>query len=176
MRLFTGIEPSAEVVNNLAPVLASVRGASRGNGVPRENLHITIKFIGAWPEERLGELKGALSRAAWPKAFEVRVAGLMLLPRVLCAQIQTGPELAELAKRTEDALAPLGCARESRAYNPHLTLARPKDDNIGELRRMISQTGKADYGSFHVTEFHLYSSLTDPRGSIYTKLATWRLT
>jgi 2'-5' RNA ligase len=177
MRLFTGIEPSAEVMQHLAPVLARVKG------VPAANLHITTKFIGAWPEERLPEMLAAMndaeSRAAWPHAFPIRVSGLILLSRALCAQVHAGPELAELAKRIDDTLEPLGCPRETRAYNPHLTIARPKHENIGELRHMITSMGNIDFGSFEASGFHLYLSqpgvVQNQRSSVYTKLATWRL-
>jgi 2'-5' RNA ligase len=169
MRLFTGIEPSAAVLENLAPVLRETRGE------PAANLHITTKFIGSWPEERLAELKDAIGKMPLPKAFPVRITGLSIFGRVLSADLQTGPELAALARSLDLALAPLGIAPESRPFSPHLTLARPRHENIGTLRHMIRKTGNIDFGAFEATEFHLYQSQPGPQGSVYTKLATWRL-
>ncbi len=166
MRLFTGIEPAAAVIENLRPLLAKIKS------VPEANLHITTKFIGEWPEARLEELKDALSCMKPPSRFDVKVAGLTFLAKALCAEIEAGPELPELARVANETLETLGCTHETRPYLPHLTLARPKHENIGELRRMVSQMGKPDFGSFEVTEFHLYLS----RASVYTKLATWQLT
>jgi 2'-5' RNA ligase len=157
VRLFTGIEPSPSVIEKVRPFIR----------VPEANLHITTKFIGAWPEERLDELKDVLGSIALPP-FTVQVAGLTFLAKALCAEVQADPALA---LQTDGALETLGCARETRVWFPHLTLARPKHENIGELRRMVSQMGKPDFGSFEANEFHLYES----RASIYTKLATWRL-
>ena len=169
MRLFTGIAPTPEVIANLEPVLARVKG------VPVENLHVTTKFIGQWPEARLAELEAALSQIHTPAPFRVRIAGLGLFPGTLYAQVHAGAELPELARSIDTGLERLGCAREKRPYTPHLTLARLKHENIGELRQMITNMADTDFGSFEATEFHLYLSKAGPGGSVYTKLSTWRL-
>lgn len=171
MRLFTGIEPSAAIIENLTPVLSEVRGE------PSANLHITTKFIGNWPEERLPELKDAIGRISLPEPFPIHITGLSIFGRVLAAAIQTGPELPALAQNLDHALEPLGITPETRRFVPHLTLARPRHEsheNIGTLRHMIRKTGKIDFGTFEATAFHLYLSQPTPTGSIYTKLATWR--
>ena len=60
MRLFTGIAIAPRVLDNLARVLQELRPLAPLKWSPAENLHITSKFIGAWPEERLAELQAAL--------------------------------------------------------------------------------------------------------------------
>ena len=64
MRLFTGIAIAPHVLDNLARVLKEMRPLASLNWSPVENLHITSKFIGAWPEERLEELEEALDKSA----------------------------------------------------------------------------------------------------------------
>jgi 2'-5' RNA ligase len=173
MRLFTGIAPTPEVVSNVVTRMESI--FSRVRGVPKENLHITTKFIGQWPDARVAELQDALSKLQPPHAFRIRIAGLGLFPGTLYAQVLAGPELRDLASGIDTALEPLGCARENRPFTPHLTLARLKHENIGELRQMITNMADTDFGSFEATEFHLYLSKPVPRGSVYSKLSTWRL-
>jgi 2'-5' RNA ligase len=56
-----------------------------------------------------------------------------------------------------------------------LTLARIKDENIRELREHIANMTNFDFGTFHVSEFHLYLSKPGRGGSVYTILATYPL-
>jgi 2'-5' RNA ligase len=180
MRLFTGIALPHHVLDNLARVLKELRPLAPLKWSPVENLHITSKFIGEWPEARLKELEHALENLTPTGGFEVTVAGFGYFPnprnpKTLFAGVQAGHELAELAARIDEALLPLGVARENRPYSPHLTLARIKNENIRELREHIAHMTNFDFGTFQVSEFHLYLSKTGPTGSIYTQLETYSL-
>jgi 2'-5' RNA ligase len=180
MRLFTGIALPPEVRDNLARVLEELRPLAPLRWSPVENLHITSKFIGQWPEERLAELEDALEGVGHPPGFEVAIARFGYLPnphhpRTLFAGVRAGPELAELANRIDEALRPLGIAKEDRPYSPHLTLARIKNEDLRELREHIAKMTNLDFGTFQVSEFHLYLSKTGPNGSIYIPLASYPL-
>jgi RNA 2',3'-cyclic 3'-phosphodiesterase len=180
MRLFTGISIAPHVLDNLDKVLTDLRPLAPLNWSPLENLHITSKFIGAWPDEQLAELTRTLESVPAPSSFTLTIARFGFLPnphrpRVFFAGVQAGPEPAELARRIDDALAPLGVARENRAYTPHLTLARLRNENIRELREHIANMTNFDFGTFQVSEFHLYSSKPSRGGSVYAILATFPL-
>jgi 2'-5' RNA ligase len=176
MRLFTGIALPRHVSDNLARVLTELRPLAPLNWSPVENLHITGKFIGEWPEQRLAELKEVLEDLNSPGGFEVATAHFGYFPnphnpRTLFAGVQAGPELAKLASAIDEALRPLGVARETRPYSPHLTLARIKNENIRGLRQHIANMTNFDFGTFQVSEFHLYLS----HKAVYTSLATYPL-
>ena len=101
MRLFTGLDLPAEVAGNLERLLERLRPTARIAWSPPANLHITTKFIGEWPEERLGELKDVLAalppRA--PLALHIAKVGFFPnphSPRVFWCGIEA-PGLAELA-------------------------------------------------------------------------------
>jgi RNA 2',3'-cyclic 3'-phosphodiesterase len=180
MRLFTGIALPPHVLDKLARVLKGLRPLAPLKWSPVENLHITSKFIGEWPETRLKAIEDLLEHLSSTGGFEVTVAGFGYFPnphnpRTLFAGIQSGPELAELASRIDQALGPLGVAHENRPYSPHLTLARIKNENIRELREHIAHMTNFDFGRFQVSEFHLYLSKTGPNGSTYTQLETYSL-
>ncbi len=164
-------------MERLGRLLRELRPLAPLNWSPLENLHITTKFIGAWPEERLEELTHALSEIKPPAAFPVTIAGLVRKPRMLFAGVHAGPELAALARQVEERLEPLGVAREQRAYTPHITLARIGDKPVHGVREHIEKMKSTDFGTFPVTEFHLYSSR--PRsggsGSVYEILTTFPL-
>jgi len=54
MRLFTGLELPDDVAGNLAELIRRLKPAARIHWSPPENLHVTTKFVGEWPEARLG--------------------------------------------------------------------------------------------------------------------------
>ena len=152
-------------MERLEQVLRELRPLAPLNWSPLENLHITTKFIGAWPEERLAELTHALAEIRPPAAFPVTIAGFVQKPRMLFAGVHVGPELATLARQVEASLVPLGVPREQGAYTPHVTLARIGDKPVGAVREHIANMNNPDFGTFPVTEFHLNSSRTRRGGS-----------
>ena len=90
--------------------------------------------------------------------------------------MQAGESLTELAASINQALLPLGLAAETRAYRPHVTLARIKaQSDIRGLREHIAAMSDFDFGSFDAQEFHLYESKPSALGSVYKKLATYDL-
>lgn len=180
MRLFTGLAVSPPVLKNLEAVLAELRPVAGLKWSPAENLHITTRFIGEWPEARLGELTDALRRIPRPGAIPIALRGFGYLPnprrpRIFHAAVHAGPALHALAAATDDALGGLGSVREPRAYHPHLTLARLAEDNTSGLNERIARMQNTDFGIFDATEFHLYRSQPGARSSLYTKLATFPL-
>jgi RNA 2',3'-cyclic 3'-phosphodiesterase len=192
MRLFTGIALPPLVRGHLARVLKELRPLAPLNWSPVENLHITSKFIGQWPEEKLAELERALENMNFGRAFDVAIAGFGYFPnphhpRAFFAGVQTGPALAELAHAIDEALRPLGIAKEDRPYAPHVTLARIKNEDIRALREHIAKMTDFDFGTFHVSEVHLYLSSRMPApeipkrnrdrqgAAVYTALASYPL-
>jgi RNA 2',3'-cyclic 3'-phosphodiesterase len=180
MRLFTGLDLPAEVVRNLENLLEELRPAARIQWSPPANLHITTKFIGEWPEERLDELKAALAALPGRAAIPLHIHNVGFFPnphspRIFWCGIEA-PGLAELAGDTDRATAALGIESEKRAYSPHLTLARIKEKvNLQPLRERIAARASLDFGSFEAEGFFLYRSQLRPSGSVYTKLAEFPL-
>ncbi|HEX7490916.1 MAG TPA: RNA 2',3'-cyclic phosphodiesterase [Candidatus Limnocylindrales bacterium] len=137
-RLFVAVPVSDEVRTAVGELMEKVAGApitERAFGQPRwvrvEGLHLTLRFLGATPDERQPALTDALREVAAAAApFEVTLSGGGSFPnpthpRVLWIGIAEGDgELIELAGRLNERLAPLGWPPEGRPLAPHLTLAR----------------------------------------------------
>src|ERR1700694_1840532 len=129
MRIFIGIDLDPEVRARIERFLEGVEGfAPEARWVRSESLHITLKFIGEQPPERV-EAINERSRRVEGSAFEIRAGGYGFFPtakapRVFWIGIHAGPQLAELAESIDIATAELGIPREDRPYSPHLTLAR----------------------------------------------------
>jgi 2'-5' RNA ligase len=174
MRLFTAIDLPPEMLEKMREYLARLRPLAGLEWSAEENLHITTKFIGAWPEARVPEMKTALLgvKARGPIHVSVRGSGWfpsVRRPRVFWAGVEAGKPLARLAGATEAAVAKLGVPVETRVYTPHLTLARLKTPV--ELEDLLPAIGEPDFGAFDASSFFLYHSLNGE----YSKLAEFPL-
>lgn len=179
MRLFTGIDLPEDVRERLERLLMHLRPCAHLKWSPVYNLHVTLKFIGEWPEEKLPALEAAL-RAVLPRdPIPAEVTGLGWYPnphhpRVFWAGVQGGEELPKLVKDIDAATGPLGIAPEDRMFNAHLTLARIKEPApLQALRSAIAQLESVEFGSFSVDRFYLFRSQPGSAGSIYTKLSEY---
>jgi len=181
MRLFVALDLPYEMRRNLELLLHLLRPLARIQWSAPANLHLTTKFIGDFPEERLEELKSALAASPRPGGLRIAIRGLSWFPdpdrpRVFVAGIEAPAALGALARDTELACAGLGIAREEREFRPHLTLARiRRPEPLTALKAEIARLPSLDFGVFHCENFHLYRSQLQPGGSIYTKLASFPL-
>ena len=180
MRLFVALDLPPEVVRSLENLLAALRPAARIAWSPPANLHITTKFIGWWPDERLPEVAAALAGLPRRGPVDVAVRGLGFFPnarapRVFWCGIEA-PGLEELAAATDRAAAALGIPPETRPFSPHLTLARIKERlDLEPLHRAIAALPSVEFGRCQARSFFLYRSEPHRAGSVYTKLAEFPL-
>jgi 2'-5' RNA ligase len=146
--------------------------------VRAEGIHLTLKFLGNVAPELIEEIKPALARIASqtaPIRIEPAACGAfptIKSPRVIWIGIrgQIGP-LAELVRRVETAMVPLGFEQEGRPFKPHLTVGRIK----GRLRLQALQQVLLDHRdfsgeAFDAAEVVLYKSDLRPDGARYTPL------
>jgi 2'-5' RNA ligase len=154
-------------------------GQSRVNWVERENLHVTLCFLGDVPDELLADVcRIAEGAAGEVEAFEFDVRGLRPVPphaapRMIWADVRdpTG-RLVLLQEKLADALVGLRLRQEERAYKPHITLARVKfaSDPHG-LRRAAEAMADEDFGVQHAEEVVAYASHLTPEGPVYSAIA-----
>jgi len=183
MRLFVALDLPEAVRSGLAAVIAKIEPiAPRASGVRwvrPEALHVTLKFIGHIAGERLLDFRAALTPVRSGEPIKLHYRGIGFFPdarrpRVLWCGVQASPNLAELAAEIERALEPLGIARESRTFVPHLTLARlDSSANVRDLVRAAEGMEDQDFGAARETEFHLYESMLKTSGAEYRKLASY---
>lgn len=180
MRLFTAIHLTPEVLLRLERLLSALRPEALIKWSPLDNLHVTTKFIGEWPESRLDELHDALAALAPREPFELALRDLGWFPnerspRVLWLGVHGGEALANLAYETELGLEALGIKREERRFSPHLTLARIKNPvPLQRLRERVAEMQPAALGSFSVSHFCLFRSDPGSNASIYRRLRDYR--
>jgi RNA 2',3'-cyclic 3'-phosphodiesterase len=180
MRLFTALDLPGEIMGKLEELIQQLRPAARIRWSPPANLHVTTKFIGEWPSERLDELKSELGALPGRLPIKIHIQNLGFFPNAHAPRIFwcgiDAPGLAALAADTDSATATLGVEREARPFSPHLTLARIKEPlNMDPLTRRIAALPSTDFGTFEARSFFLYLSQMQSGGSVYTKLAEFPL-
>src|SRR4051812_2092095 len=191
MRLFVALDIDQAIRERLAAYLAGLKKLVPNiKWVPAESLHVTLKFIGEFPEPRLDELKRALATIGeQPFQLSFRNSGFFTprSPRMFWAGIEAGHELKALAAAVDAILVPLGIAQEARDFTPHLTLARTgsgrpqgarSDRNkpvMLELKARVEAMPPPDFGTMTAQDFFLYQSKTAPTGAVYTKLQRFSL-
>jgi 2'-5' RNA ligase len=177
MRAFIAVEIPNSVHQALANAQARFREAAIGpRWTPPDGFHLTLKFLGQVPEERVHAIREKLAPLGKFEGFGVEVRGFGFFPnargpRVLWAGVHAPPALAQLAARVDDAMAALGFEREARDFHPHLTLARfkiPRPQTA--LERLLAEASQDTLGSFEVSEFFLWESKLSPGGASYRQV------
>jgi 2'-5' RNA ligase len=104
----------------------------------------------------------------------------MRQPRVLWVGIRGEVDkLVAWQQRIDNGLIPLGFAKETRAFTPHLTLARLREGCSPEDRRdfgeMVAKTPIEVSYKFNITSLNLMKSQLLPGGAVYNRLAEVKL-
>ena len=180
MRLFVALDLPNPVRHAITELIAKLQPKSRAaRWIKSENLHITLKFIGHVPNEKLSPIQTALSsvHAAQPVELNFRGMGFFpneRYPRAFWCGITASPNLAQLAADIDCALVPLGIDSETRPFTPHLTLARFKsDEGVREEVHAVNNMKSTDFGVSTETSFHLYESLLKSTGAQYNRVASF---
>ncbi|PHQ24422.1 RNA 2',3'-cyclic phosphodiesterase [Marinobacter guineae] len=174
-RLFFGLEIPAEIKDRLLKVRTEVSGAKWQSA---EQMHITLLFLGRVEEERQAAVCNA-AREIPMEAFELDVVGLGCFgqprsPRNLWVGVQPAAPVAGLNDALKDRMESLGLATESRAFRPHITLARFRRQS-GSVESLLAGHGETTFGRFPVNEFVLFESKQDTGNSVYTVIERYRL-
>ena len=172
-RLFFGLEIPAQIKARLLKARAEVPGAKWQSA---EQIHITLLFLGDVEEERLSAVCEA-ARHIPLAAFELNVAGLGCFgqpcaPRNLWAGVQPAAPVASLHSAIKGQMENLGLTTESRAFRPHITLARFKRQP-GSVQSLLAEYGETAFGSFQVDQFVLFESEQRSGGSVYTVIESF---
>ena len=176
MRLFAALELNAKVIANLTDLVHRLGPISPVTWIHPENMHVTLKYIGDWDENRLDDLIEALRVVRLKVTVNVPLAGLGYFPssrnpRVFWVGAENTPPLRQLASAVDAVLAPLGVTPEVRPYTPHLTLGRMKaGQDLTEMHEAIEELPSRDFGSITPDQFVLYESTLTPEGAIYRKV------
>jgi 2'-5' RNA ligase len=168
IRLFVAIEIPETVTESLARLESGVPGA---RWQTREQMHLTLRFIGEVDERDAASIDDALSAIHEPRfTLELKTVGEFggRNPRALWAGVVSNDALKHLQRKIETALQRLGLEAEERKYTPHVTLARLRGTPPGAVMDYLTDHALYASGPFEARAFTLFSSHLSANGSIYT--------
>jgi 2'-5' RNA ligase len=174
-RLFAAVKvtPSEDFLETYSSLKAGLRFA-RIKWVHPENIHITLKFFGETPEDRIPGINSVLNDIAGrhgPFSFSIANTGIFgssYNPRVIWFGIEEAEALRSLAEDVLDEVVPLGWERDRQNFVPHLTLGRVKEVKDKRLfQDVIDEHKKTFIQEVSVVDFRLYESILQKDGPVY---------
>jgi 2'-5' RNA ligase len=170
MRLFVGCnvgpavaDAAAALIGELEARAARLAPSARLTWVPRERLHVTVRFIGHVDAARAAEIQRVLAPPLRQSAFDAVAEGVGVFPdrrppRVVWAGLAAGrTELAALAREVNARLDPL-VGGEQEELRPHLTLGRVKEPHGLRADALLAGLEHVALGRFRVDAITLYES------------------
>lgn len=143
-----------------------------GKFTERENLHLTIKFLGEIDEIRIEEVKEKLKEIKFNN-FECSIGKLGVFSRkevrIIWIKIEGG--IYDLQKQIDKSLKDI-FDQEIR-FMGHVTIARVS--KINDRKRFFEVLNKIKDLKFKVEEFKLMESELRKNGPIYTEIEKYRL-
>jgi 2'-5' RNA ligase len=183
MRLFVAVDIDdrtrggvARAIDVLRTALEAAQSSARVSWVAPDRLHLTLQFIGQVSEDTAAAIEARLGPPFELPAFEMRLGSIGTFPpggrpRVVWLALDRGADaLAALHEEVQRWLADVPFRRESRAFSPHLTLARFKHGGTRVDVERISRVALRPAGGCTIDHVTLYQSRLSPRGPTYTPL------
>ena len=185
-RTFIAIELPVNVREEITRHIARLREQipdARASWVGKENLHLTLKFLGDVPVEKIQSVSAATAKAAaLVHPFELTVNGCGAFPpqgqpKVLWIGIDDASRsLDRLHHELEEQCAFAGFPREVRPFHPHLTIARlRKPRGSRRLAQLHREMGFAPE-IIRVSEVVVFRSELGREGSKHTGVSHHELT
>ena len=181
LRAFVAIRMNQQVEDAVSALSDAIKRPHDGiRWVPRANLHITLKFLGASVDPlRLERLTAGLHEVAQKTApFEVAAQGVggfphLEHPRAIFVGLHS-VELGALAARVETACTEYGFDHENRRWNGHLTIGRVRDSHLtAKTRHALEAANNTEFGTSKIESLTLYRSHLTPESATYEPLATF---
>ena len=135
-----------------------------GRYLDPDNLHMTLAFVGEWPEDITPVLPPVGS------CFSLILSHVGVFPeaKVLWAGVEASEALEHLAERTRQNLAGRGIPFDPKKFNPHITLVRKPQIPDG----MVLSKVEIPSASMLVDEVCLYRSERGENGMRYTVIGS----
>lgn len=145
--------------------------------------HLTIKFLGETPDQKIPPLKEALKEiASETPCFDMKIKDLGIFgssyhPKILRFGFEKQPIINQLFEVTENKLVnELEFRANDGNFVPHITLGRIKDiDSKKRFWEMIEKFQPTYFQEFKIEKIVLFRSRLEKDGPIYTVMDEFKL-
>lgn len=182
MRSFISMDiTSKEVIDKIKNFQTNLKNsACPMKIVERENLHLTLKFLGEIGESSYKRIVESLGPSLSEySSFEVNLKGTGFFPSISDLRViwvaMNAPEIVYIQKEIDDTLYSMGF-KEDRKFVPHLTVSRVKSSlNKKSLLNVLDDYKEYDFGSDMITKINFKKSILTSQGPIYETLKEFEL-
>ena len=174
-RLFVAIRPPHSVRQTL---LAAMGGISGARWQSDDQLHLTLRFIGAVDRHRAGDIHAAMGQVHHAP-FELALNGLGCFdrrgfPDAVWAGVTPHEQVKALHKKVDAALLRVGVPPDERAFLPHITIAR-LNRGAGPIGNLLEEAGGLGSAPFPVDSFALFESDLTNEAAVYSVVERYPL-
>ncbi len=179
IRAFIAVEiEDSDVLSRIVKVKNEIASSGADvKPVEDENIHLTLRFLGEFPESDLSIVQGVMEDLKRFRNFKMHIKGVgvfpsILRPRVVWVGVSEGSDQLRAIRRAIDTgLVGGSFHRDQHEFTPHITLARVRGSrNIDRLIDVVNMFRDHDFGWSPVTRVVLKRSTLTPRGPIYSDI------
>ena len=166
MRLFIAIQFDNEIIESLTDFQERLRTQGvRGNYTKRENLHITLAFVGDYGNS--DHVLDAMEQVEF-RPMEISLDGVGCFGDLFWVGIADNPELVGYVNRLRHSLSENGLPYDKKKFSPHITLIR-KCSYKGGHQIPVTEPPQ---GSMRATCVSLMKSERGRNGMVYTEIGS----
>ena len=178
VRSFISIDlEDQQILSRIASILSSLQALGGDlKPVERENIHLTLKFLGNVSAPRMTEVKSSLKRLPFP-AFPAEIKGAGAFPNlnhtnVIWVGVNEGwTQVEQIYEQVEKLMSGLGFRRENRPFSPHITIARVRSGRMrDEIANFLQHISDESFGTITVDKVRLKQSILSSSGPKYSTL------
>ena len=165
LRLFAALPIPDNVAEQIVRVQWGLAGAKWS---PRDNLHLTLRFLGDLDERQAEDVDAALGEIR-VAPFDLEVSGIGFFggdePHAIWFGVKPNSTLLGLQKQCERACRRAGLPPDPRAYRPHVTICYlPRHFSVETVSAFQQNNNLVAAPAWQADRFYLYASRTQSRG------------
>ncbi len=154
--------------------------------IPPINVHLTLVFLGSWPQRNVPALVESAERAIQGMPpFRLQLSGIGAFPnprrpRVVWLGVQGDLDaLHRLQNAVARAMIDVGWRPESKPFTPHMTIGRVRkgltNSTLAHIGTVLQRLKVEPFGAHEVDQVFLFKSDLRPSGAVYTPVIRLRL-
>lgn len=165
-----------DVENQLLYIKKEMGGLISGRWVKQKNLHITFKFIGEIPVERVRAVKESLEGIIDTDIkADLTLKGIGVFPnikqpKILYIKVERSDVLNSIREEVEERLHRIGLKKEIKPFIPHITINRIKEVKPAQLMGKLEKFENYIFGYQNIISVNVIESILNHSGAEYTAI------
>ena len=172
MMIRTFISIDVPMTDAISDVLESLKHADGVKPTPKEQVHITLKFLGDTDEKKVEKLCNSLERLLSEKeAFDVMIEGIDAFPnrrdpKIVWLGVKDPEQLIDAADIISDTISSMNLKYDNKRFSPHITVGRI--NGRCDLKDVFDDYDKKMFCTFRCDHIDVMKSVLTPKGAIHS--------